>query len=269
MIRPSEHAASSPEPGPTSERHIVVGRLPAQVAALLASREDGAQLWTVWGFDSYFRAANQRLLRLLGWTEAELSSASYWDFVHPDDQHPLVEALDRMMATADWLAGYEIRVLGRDGGWRRMQWDIIADRGTELMFGVGAEIFVGESADGLARAPVGTWVRQGRAGTFTWSDELYAMFGIPVGTPLTDGLIRSRIHPQDYQLVEQVWRARLADSEAHGVHFRTILPDGTTRHLECTGRVMARSDGRATTVRGITIDVTTGPAADPAPEGAD
>ena len=88
MVRPSEHAASSPKPRPTSERHIVVGRLPAQVAALLASREDGAQLWTVWGFDSYFRAANQRLLRLLGWTEAELSSASYWDFVHPDDQHP-------------------------------------------------------------------------------------------------------------------------------------------------------------------------------------
>jgi len=268
VIRPSERAASGPEPRPTSEWHVVVGRLPAQAATLLGSREDRAKLCTVWGFDSYYRAANERLLRLLGWTEAELSSASYWDFVHPDDQHPLVEALDRMMATADWLAGYEIRVLGRDGGWRRMQWDIVADRGTELMFGVGAEIFVGESADGLARAPVATWVRQGRAGTFTWSDELYAMFGIPVGTPLTDGLIRSRIHPRDYPLVEQVRRARLADSEAHGVHFRTILPDGTTRHLECIGRVMDRGGGRAITVRGITIDVTAGPAADPASEVA-
>jgi len=181
MIRPREHVASGPEPGPTSERHVVVGRVPAQGAALLASLEDGAKPCAVWGFDSYYRAANERLLRLLGWTEAELSSASYWDFVHPDDRHPLVEALDRMMATEGWLAGYEIRVLGRDGGWRRMQWDIVADRGTELMFGVGAEIFVGESADGVARTPVGTWVRRGRAGTFTWSDELYAMFGIRSG----------------------------------------------------------------------------------------
>ena len=268
MIRPSEHAASGPEPGPTSQRHAVVDRLPAPFAALLASREDGTELWTVWGFDSYFRAANQRLLGLLGWTEAELSSASYWDFVHPDDQHPLVEALDRMMATAGQLAGYEIRVLGRDGGWRRMQCDIVADHGTELMFGVGAQIVVGESADGVARAPVGTWVRQGRAGTFAWSDELYAMFGIPLGTPLTDGLIRSRIHPRDYPLVEQVWRARLADSDAHGVRFRTVLPDGTTRHLECTGRVTARASGRAIAVRGITIDVTTRAAADPPPEVA-
>jgi PAS domain S-box-containing protein len=262
MVRPGEHAASSLEP--ISQRRVGGGRLPAPFAALLAAREEGATLWIVWGFDSYFRAANPRLLRLFGWTEAELSSASYWDFVHPDDQHPLVEALDRMMATAGWLSGYEIRVLGRDGGWRRLQCDVVADRGTELMFGVGAEIVVGASADGVARAPVGTWVRQGRAGTFTWSDELYAMFGIPVGTPLTDGLIRSRIHPRDYPLVEQVWRARLADSEAHGVRFRTILPDGTTRHLECTGRVMARAGGRAVAVRGITIDVTTGQTPDPA-----
>ncbi len=131
-----------------------------------------------------------------------------------------------MMATAGQPAGYEIRVLGRDGGWRRMQCDTVADRGTELMYGVGAQIVVGEPADGVARAPVGTWVRQGRAGTFIWSDELYAMFCIPVGTPLMDGLIRSRIHPRDYPLVEQVWRARLAEGEAHGVRFRTILTDG-------------------------------------------
>jgi PAS domain S-box-containing protein len=268
MIPPNEHAASGPEPRPTSERHVVVGRLLAQAAVLLPGRKDAAELYIVCGFDSYFRAANQQLLQLLGWTEAELSSVSYWDFVHPDDQHPLVEALDQIMATANRLGGYEIRVLSRDGGWRRLQWDIVADRRTELMFGVGAEIIVGESADGMARAPVGTWVRQGRAGTSTWSDELYAMYGIPVGTPLTDGLIRSRIHPRDYPLVEQVWRARLADSEAHGVHFRTILPDGTTRHLECTGRLMAQGGGRALAVRGITIDVTNGLAIDPPSEVA-
>jgi PAS domain S-box-containing protein len=265
MIRQGEHAASSLE---TISQRVGGGRVPAPFAELLPSREDAAKLWNVWGFDSYFRAADERLLGLLGWTEVELSSVSYWDFVHPDDRDPLVEALDRMMATEGQLAGYEVRVLGRDGGWRRMRWDIVADRGTELMFGVGVEIFVGESADGVARAPVGTWVWQGRAGAFTWSDEVYAMFGIPVGTPLTDGLIRSRIHPWDYPLVEQVWRARLADSEAHGVRFRATLPDGTTRHLECIGRAMARGGGRAITVRGITIDVTAAPAADPASEAA-
>ncbi|MBW0088771.1 PAS domain-containing protein [Pseudonocardia sp. KRD-184] len=234
----------------------MVDPLPAPFAALLAAREDGTTLWSVWGFDSYFRDADQRLLELLGWTEAELSSASYWDFVHADDQHPLVEALERMMTTAGTLEGYEMRVLGRDGGWRRMRWDMVADRETELVFSVGARIETGESVDGVARPLVGTWAWQGRAGTFTWSDELYDMFGLPIGTALTDALIRSRIHPQDHPLVEQVWRARLADGDAHGVRFRTVLPDGTTRHVECTGRATAGRDDHAFTIRGITVDVT-------------
>jgi PAS domain-containing protein len=140
-----------------------------------------------------------------------------------------------------------------------MQWDVVADRGAELMFGVGAQ--VGECADGGVRLLVGTWIWQVGQGTFTWSDELYAMFGIPVGTELTDALIRSRIDPRDLPLLDQVWRARLADDDAHGVRFRTLLPDGTTRHLECTGRVVAGSEGHASTVRGITIDVTTTPGA--------
>src|SRR6476646_10590446 len=63
MIRPGEHAASSLEP--ISQRRVGGGRVPAPFAELLPSREDGAKLWTVWGFDSYFRAANERLLGLL------------------------------------------------------------------------------------------------------------------------------------------------------------------------------------------------------------
>jgi hypothetical protein len=139
------------------------------------------------------------------------------------------------MATAGQLAAYEVRVLGRDGGWRRTQWDVVADREAELMLGIGAQTDVEAPADEVARAPVGTWVRQGRTGALTGSDELYEMFGIPVGTPLTAVLIRSHVHPLDYPLVEQAWRTWLADSEAHAVRFRTVLPDGTTRHLESTG----------------------------------
>ena len=242
MIRPSEQAASGPAPRPGPQQHVVVGRLPAHLPVLLRSGEDGAKLRTVWGFDSYIRAANERLLRLLGWTKAELCSASYWDFVHPDDQHPLVEALDRVMGTAGRLAAYEIRVLGRDGDWRRIQWDVVADRGTERCSASARRSSL-RGQPTRRRPPVGTWSWRGPGGTFSWSDELYVMFGIPVGTPLTNGLIRSRIHPRDYPLAERVWQARLADSEAHGVHFRTILPDGM-HDLECTGRVVARGGGR-------------------------
>lgn len=267
MIRPNTSAA--PERGTPSPLHLAAEPLPAPFSELLPAPVAGRAVWSIWGFDSYFRAASQSYLRLLGWTEAELSSASYWDFVHPDDQHPLVEAIDRTMATSGRLTGHPVRVLGRDGGWRRRRWDVVADQGTELMCGVSEHGEAGVHPGGSDRRRVGTWVQQDRA--VTWSDEVYAMFGIPVGAALTGALVMSRVDPRDRALVTRVWRARLVDTESHGVQFRTLAADGTTRRLECTGRQAAGSDGRPGPIRGITVDVTgglaAGRAADPAAAG--
>lgn len=254
MTRPIGYAPSQPESERASPRAAEVGPLPAPFVALRPAREDGTTLWTVWGFDSYFRAANPGYVGLLGWTEAELSSASYWDFVHWEDRDPLVEGLDETMTASGGPAGHEVRVLGRDGGWHRLMWDVVADHDAELICGIGTPIDVGECPDGRSRRLVGTWVRRGGAGTTTWSDEMYTMFGIPVGTAVTDALVTSRIVPGDRPLVERAQQARLADGDAHGVRFRTLAPDGTTRHLECTGRVVP--GGHPLTTRGITIDVT-------------
>ena len=254
MTRPTGYAPSEPGSGHPTLHPVEVEPLPAPFTALRPAREDDGTLWTVWGFDSYFRAADPGFLRLLGWTEAELSSASYWDFVHPEDRDPLVEGLDETMTASGRLAGREVRVLGRDGGWHRLMWDVVADHDAELMCGIGTRIEVGECADGRPRRLVGTWVRQGGAGTATWSEEMYTLFGIPLGTALTDALVMSRVAPGDRPLVEQVRQARLADGDAHGIRFRTLAPDGTTRRLESAGRVVP--GGHPLTTRGITIDVT-------------
>jgi hypothetical protein len=51
----------------------------------------GRGLWCM----RYFRASNERLLRLLGWTEAELSSTSYWDFAPARARRRSAERLRR------------------------------------------------------------------------------------------------------------------------------------------------------------------------------
>jgi PAS domain-containing protein len=85
------------------------------------------------------------------------------------------------------------------------------------------------------------------------------MFGLPVGSGLTDEELRARIHPQDHPLVVGAWRASLPDEDGHWANFRVVRPDGTVRYLHSAGRVVARSGGRARVVRGITLDVTDRP----------
>jgi PAS domain-containing protein len=54
-------------------------------------------LGAVWGLDSYFRAANALYFDAFGRAKAELMGASSWDFIHPVDQHRIVESVDRLI----------------------------------------------------------------------------------------------------------------------------------------------------------------------------
>lgn len=233
--------------------------LPVRVRALLPAWREPGTLCAAWSFDGYFVAANTSYIRAFGWTEAELTGAQYWDFVHPADQDDAVETVDRIITAGGGCTGREARRLGRDGRYRCIRYDLAGELDAELLYVVGVDVSDRRPPLGETPVPVGTWVRDVWACTLTWSDDLYAMFGLPVGTPLTDALVRSLIHEQDRPLIDGAWRASLVDSDAHTARFRAVRPDGTVRHLESTGRVVARSGNQAITIRGITLDVTERP----------
>ncbi|MEM5425270.1 PAS domain-containing protein [Paraburkholderia ferrariae] len=67
-------------------------------------------------------------------------------------------------------------------------------------------------------------------GAFTWSEQLYRIFGIEPGVPVTLDMVAARFHPGDRHLVdEMIERAR----EGKDLEFelRLLLPDGPVRHI--------------------------------------
>jgi PAS domain S-box-containing protein len=211
----------------------------------------------VWDFDGYFVVANAACFRVLGWFEVDMVCGSYWEFVHPEDQDPMVDSIDRLIQAGGIETGYDVRC--RDGSYGWTRWDTAADPDTKLLYSVGADITDQKPGSEDARLQVATWVRDIDSYTLRYSDELCVMFDLRVGTLLTDDVIRDRIHPQDLPLVYGAWRASEAEEDAHSANFRAIHPDGTVRHLHPFGRITARSDERPVTMRGITIDVTDRP----------
>jgi PAS domain-containing protein len=200
--------------------------LPSRASGLLPAWEEPGSLCAAGSFDGYCGAANTRYSEAFGWSSR---------------------------------TSHEARRFCRDGCYRRVRWDLPGDLAAELLYAVGADISDRKPPVEEARVPVGTWVHDIRACTLTWSDELYAMYGLPVGAAVTDALIRSRIHEQDRPLVDGTWRAALVDGDAHWTRFRAVWPEGTVRHLDSTGRVIARHGNQALTIRGITLDVTDRP----------
>jgi PAS domain S-box-containing protein len=233
--------------------------LAPQVSEFLPSWGAPGTIFGVVDFDGYVVAVSEGYRELFGWTPVELMSAQYWEFVHAEDQHSVVESLERLMTqTSDVPLGVDFRVFCRDGTYQVTQWQTVADPTRELIYGV-AESRCDEMPPVQDRVPVGTWLRDFDAGTVDWSDEVYAMFGLPVGTTVDDDLVRTLIDPQDLPLVEGAWRPAIANEDHHAAQFRVSRPDGVSRILRSTGRVTSRVDGRPATMRGLTMDITDGP----------
>jgi PAS domain S-box-containing protein len=85
-----------------------------------------------------------------------------------------------------------------------------------------------ESQEDLNRAQAvahtGSWRLDVRRNELTWSDEVYRMFSIPKGTPLTYESFLAFVHPDDRDFVDKSWKAALA-GEKYDIEHRIVVDD--------------------------------------------
>src|SRR5258708_1685998 len=99
-------------------------------------------------------------------------------------------------------------------------------------------------------AKVGIWEWDIANDKVRWSDELYRIFGLtPQIFPGTFEGYMAVVHPEDRSLVEATIERSLRNLEPFDFAHRSVLPDGTTRWLQCRGRVRS-VDGRPVRTRG-------------------
>lgn len=85
---------------------------------LFASASDGV---VVARTDGWFETVNPAFSRILGWTQEELLSRPFADFVHPDDLRATDEELGRL-ADGGSTSGFTNRYRHKDGGYRVLEW---------------------------------------------------------------------------------------------------------------------------------------------------
>ncbi len=73
------------------------------------------------GFDGYFKRINPVWHRVLGWTETELLSQPYLDFVHPDDRASTLAEAGKLAQGAE-VVHFENRFRHKDGTVRWLLW---------------------------------------------------------------------------------------------------------------------------------------------------
>ena len=144
------------------------------------------------GFDGVFQKLNAAWTETLGWSEAELRSRPFVEFVHPDDREQAVRAAAGL-AQGDVTVAFVNRYATKDGGWRWLDWNSMAVLEEGLIYASARDVTDRKAAEAAleageaqtrqivetahdafvsidARGVISAWNPQAEA-TFGWSRE--------------------------------------------------------------------------------------------------
>jgi PAS domain S-box-containing protein len=205
---------------------------------------------------------NRPLLEYFGKTPDELKGWKMIDAVHPDDLPEVVKAFTDSVSTgapydvehrcrrADgayrWfqVRGLPVRdAKGRITGWYFLLNDIDDRKRAEEELR-RSEAFL---AEGQRLGQVGSYSWRPATDEVTWSAELYRIYELEIGVPVTFELIRSRVHPEDVTLIEKM---KMVDQAREGGHtfewrYRLLMPDHSIKYMHAVAHATRDRSGQS------------------------
>ncbi len=90
----------------------------------------------------------------------------------------------------------------------------------------------------------------------TWSDEVYRIFEIEPGTPITLERYQAAIHPRDFERVMKAVEDSTRSKQSYEIEHDLMLPSGTLKHLLAIGNPVMDEAGEVIRIFGIVQDIT-------------
>ena len=214
---------------------------------------------------------SEEVLRILGISHAPPSLTACLRYVHPNDRKKILE-IGKRMGSNSAPVEVEYRIL-RDSGESRTVRSIvegIKDPHGVLVRVVGACQDITDQVEAWKRlqeseqrlqsaqdlAHVGSWYWDLDTGEFSCSEDCLRIFGQPETERATLATLFQRIAPRDIERVSREIRSSLAAEGVYSTEFQIVRPDGESRTITFTLRVLLNRDGLPRHVFGACQDVT-------------
>lgn len=114
--------------------------------------------------------------------------------------------------------------------------------------------YINKKAQSLTH--IGNWTVDLMQNKLEWSEELYRIYGLEVGTEINREMIRAFNHPEDSKRIIEYTENAIRELRPYNFYFRIILNDGTQKTLHAAGEVLADENGVAYKAIGTLQDVT-------------
>ncbi|MGQ0669662.1 MAG: PAS domain S-box protein [Actinomycetota bacterium] len=209
---------------------------------------------------------------LFGYTpEQWLADPLLWvNAIHQDDRERVM-AEDARTSKPEGSFSMEYRVVARDGRvvWVRDEAVVRPAKGADEPFRQGVLVDITKVKEAEAEleksrvmmteaqqlAHIGSWEWDVLTDEVTWSDELYRIYGLEAGSPLSYDRCLDCLHPDDREMVHRTVEATFASHESFGFEHRIVRPDGAVRTLYGTGRVILNEAGDVVRMFGTGLDI--------------
>jgi PAS domain S-box-containing protein len=212
------------------------------------------ETFRIWGFDPQDGPPSQEQL---------------FERIHPEDR-ATVKAISNKALSEKTDLDYEFRIVLPNGTLKHIHTTVhvVLDGSGDIVEFMGTNVDVTEpkragealreSEANLNRAQeiahIGSWHLDIARNRLTWSDEVFRIFGVPIGTALTYEAFLDRVHPADRESVHNAWSAALHGAPYDIEHRISVGRD--VRWVREQAKLEFSKEGNATSGTGIVQDIT-------------
>jgi diguanylate cyclase (GGDEF)-like protein/PAS domain S-box-containing protein len=107
-----------------------------------------------------------------------------------------------------------------------------------------------------AIAKVGVWEWDLASDVLTWDETMYAIYGFPLGTPMTYKTWAATLHPEDLPEAEARLQRTIHERSEEKAEFRITTVDGEIRHVSAAQRAVVDESNTVRRVIGVNVDLT-------------
>jgi two-component system cell cycle sensor histidine kinase PleC len=214
---------------------------------------------------------NQQAAEILGYKPEELCGMDFIE-IFEESERPYIRNTIQTLNLDEERSGehcieFEAKIQTKSGGLRWMSWRQC--QSGDHMFCLGHDVhdlkIQKESlsrheqqliqAESIGRMGHWRWVIGEH--DFTWSDEIYRIFGVTRDQfkPTLDSMNRM-VHKRDIDRVNQAFQRAIIEQNDYDMEFRVIQPGGEIRFIRCEGRCELDEQDDVIALYGIMQDMT-------------
>jgi PAS domain S-box-containing protein len=241
-----------------TERKRAVGRLQAKQELLDLAQKSARAMAFDWHIQQYVNAWSPEQEALYGLPPGSFDGTyqSWKKLIYAPDWHAVLNAIKHAHETGE--VAVEFRVQWFDGSlhWLTTNGQMFFDEQGQPFRMVGftsdvtprklAEEDLRRSEAFLAEAQrlssIGSFSWRVATDEITWSEQLYRIYELETGVPVSLELIRARVHPEDLTLYEKVVEQARNGCDDFEWQYRLMMPDRTIKYLHAVAHATLDQD---------------------------